>query len=51
MAQRVEIGNMPPASLMRMAMQTNIPQSQGQKQQSMYEKSLDMTCPGREKVM
>jgi len=51
MAQRVEIGNMPPANLIRMAMENKAPQSPAQKQQSFYEKTLEMTCPGRQVIL
>lgn len=51
MAQRVEIGNMPPESLVRMAMENKVPQSPAQKQQSFYERQLEMTCPGRIPVL
>ena len=51
MADRVEVGNIPPADLIYMAMETDIPQTPGPKQESMYDRQLDMTSPGREKVL
>lgn len=51
MAERVEIGNIPPADLLYMAMEIEIPQSPGPKQESMYDRQLEITAPGREKVL
>jgi hypothetical protein len=51
MAQRVEIGNRAPADIMRMGIQINLPMPPSNNNGGMYEKTLEMTCPGRQKVM
>ncbi len=46
MAQRVEIGNMQTAQLMKMAMQVNLPASPANNNGGMYEKKIGMDCKG-----
>lgn len=52
MAQRVEVGNMQPAQLMKMAMGINLPMSPRNNNGGMYEKKIAMDCKGgSQKVM
>lgn len=52
MAQRVDIGNMAPAQIMKMGIGINLPMSPRNNNGGMYEKKMDMDCKGgSQKVM
>jgi hypothetical protein len=46
MAQRVEVGNMQTAQLMKMAMQVELPASPPNNNGGMYEKKIAIDCRG-----